>query len=99
MANYPNLSNVDDVQSGLLHLKNITDGLFYFFIPLSISAVIIIVGVISGKRLSYTCLVSMIIFGLLSGILSFMNLLSGYYAILGFVFAGLCAIWVKFDTP
>jgi hypothetical protein len=97
MGKYQNLSNIDNLETGLYHLRDITEGLFYLFLPLSISIIIFLIGVTSNKKLSFTCAASSFAFGILSSILSFQSLLSPYYAIVGFVLTGVCLVWAIYD--
>jgi hypothetical protein len=97
MSLYPEPDNITNISAGVDHVNTITGGIFGLGIPLSVLAIVIIVGALMKSRMSVTFMVGFSLFTIISSLLAWGDWINPVLVIIGAILTGLCVLWVRLE--
>lgn len=99
MSLYPEPNNVTNATAAIQYTNEVSSGAIGMGIPVSVFAIILIVGIIRKNPIDATFTSASVIFTILSSLLAWANLLNPLFAVAGIILSGLGVIWMKLSTP
>jgi len=94
---YPEPDNITNFSSAMSHVNTATHGVFGIGIPLSVLAIVLIVGALTKKKMSMTFLVGFTLFSIISILLSWGKWIDPIFVIIGAILTGLSVVWVRLE--
>lgn len=97
MSLYPEPDNITNISAAVDHVNTTTGGIFGIGLPISVLAIVLIVGALTKARMSVTFMVGFALFTLISTLLSWGGWIDGLFVVIGAILTGLCVLWVRLE--
>lgn len=97
MSLYPEPDNITNLSAAVEHANTTSGGIFGLGLPISVLAIVLIVGALLKSRMSITFMVGFSLFTIISTLLAWGEWIDPVVVIIGAVATGLCVIWVRLE--